>query len=148
MCLTYLGLSSMTFPLLFILTLLNNLPPSDTTTATATFQEQYTVLLSEANFEGMNLCAYCKETVTHVQEILGNETNQKILILSLQDMCDAMAGPISRTCRRFVEYYVPEIISIVLDLDPEHVCMEIGLCPSELLKHYNLEYKLVSSSSS
>lgn len=148
----------MTFPLLFILTLLNNLPPSDTGSTTTTigfdptitFQEQYTVLLSdiEANFEGMNLCNYCKETVTHVQEILANETNQKILILSLQDMCDAMAGPISRTCRRFVEYYVPEIISIVLDLDPEHVCMEIGLCPSELLRHFNLEYKLVSSSSS
>ena len=130
----------MTFPLLFILTLLNNLPQSDTAS------QDYSVLLSDLSLDsdGMNLCAYCTETVTHVQEILGNETNQKILVLSLQDMCDAMAGPISRTCRRFVEYYVPEIIGIVLDLDPEHVCVEIGLCPSDLLKHFNLEYKLVS----
>ena len=136
----------MSFPLLFVLTLLNNLPPGDTHHLDEKLPHFSAILsdFSKTNTEGLNICTYCTETVTHIQEILANETNQKILILSLQDMCDAMTGPISRTCRRFVEYYVPEIIDIVIDLDPHHVCLEIGLCPSELLRHFNLQYQIVS----
>lgn len=94
----------------------------------------------------MNICEFCIESFTHIQEIMANEKNQEILIYALEDMCNAMAGPVSKSCRLLVDFYVPQIVDLIVNvMDPRSVCVEFELCPSDSFEfpfNYAYTYKL------
>jgi hypothetical protein len=73
-------------------------------------------------------CEKCMEAVNQIQTFLGNEKNQEIIILSLDAWCDSLGGSVAPSCRATIEYYVPQLIDEVVNMDKKETCRRLGFC--------------------
>lgn len=78
--------------------------------------------------EHVDTCTYCLETVEGLQEFFSDEAMVELIMDLMKDICGDFPYPFDKSCRRYVDEYVPEMFERFCDMSSLEVCEKLYLC--------------------
>lgn len=74
-------------------------------------------------------CILCQYVVREIKQMIGTNTTEEQIIQALEKVCSYMPEKYTKQCKQFVDTYGHMIIELLIqEMDPEAVCVQIGLC--------------------
>ncbi|KAK7506235.1 hypothetical protein BaRGS_00002347 [Batillaria attramentaria] len=84
-------------------------------------------------------CQICQLVVGTVDSIIGENRTEAAIQQALDDICNILPSGIRPQCLSFVNEYASVVIELLLqELDPDEVCVNIGLCDNSTELDYML----------
>ncbi|KAN0032187.1 hypothetical protein ACTFIV_006064 [Dictyostelium citrinum] len=84
------------------------------------------------NMKSTTECDICQAFVSKLESYLSTNKSEEEIMEELENACDYMKG-FEQQCKQMVQDYVPELIEIMSTTeDPDKVCSQISLCPTDL----------------
>ncbi|XP_071247462.1 prosaposin isoform X5 [Salvelinus alpinus] len=75
-------------------------------------------------------CDICKMAVRYIDGILEQNATQAQIEDAVRKVCSLVPEAVRGECNQLVEQYEPMLVQLLLQvLDPDFVCMRVGLCP-------------------
>nr|KAG5713470.1 hypothetical protein BaRGS_025018 [Batillaria attramentaria] len=85
-------------------------------------------------------CQICQLVVGTVDSIIGENRTEAAIQQALDDICNILPSGIRPQCLSFVNEYASVVIELLLqELDPDEVCVNIGLCDNSTAKGEEVE---------
>lgn len=76
-------------------------------------------------------CMLCEFIVTELKQMLKDNATEEQIIHALEKVCSYMPDKYTAQCKQFVDDYGRMVIDLLIQsADPETVCKQIGLCPT------------------
>ncbi|GBN42353.1 Prosaposin [Araneus ventricosus] len=87
-------------------------------------------------------CDLCKEVIQKVADMVKDQRTEDEIKAALDKVCSYLPSSISAKCESFVNQYTDLIVTLLMqELDPQMVCAELGLCPSQIKEEKPKELK-------
>ncbi|XP_042157319.1 prosaposin isoform X1 [Oncorhynchus tshawytscha] len=90
----------------------------------------FTPVLDQSQVEAGGLCDICKMAVRYIDGILEQNATQAQIEDAVRKVCSFVPETVRGECDQLIEQYEPMLVQLLLQmLDPDFVCMKVGLCP-------------------
>ncbi|XP_045558271.1 prosaposin isoform X1 [Salmo salar] len=87
-------------------------------------------VLDQSQVEAGGFCDVCKMAVRYIDGILEGNATQAQIEDAVRKVCSFVPEAVRGECDQLVEQYEPMLVQLLLQvLDPDFVCMKVGLCP-------------------
>uniref|UniRef100_A0A8C7JDR9 Prosaposin n=1 Tax=Oncorhynchus kisutch TaxID=8019 RepID=A0A8C7JDR9_ONCKI len=87
-------------------------------------------VLDQSQVEAGGLCDICKMAVRYIDGILEQNATQAQIEDAVRKVCSFVPETVRGECDQLIEQYEPMLVQLLLQtLDPDFVCMKVGLCP-------------------
>ncbi|XP_038830900.1 prosaposin-like isoform X1 [Salvelinus namaycush] len=87
-------------------------------------------VLDQAKVEAGGFCEVCKVAVQYIDGILEQNATEAQIEDAVRKVCSFVPEAVRSECDQLVEQYEPMLVQLLLQmLDPDFVCMKLGVCP-------------------
>jgi len=79
-------------------------------------------------------CGVCETVIQYAKSLLEQNSTMQQIEAALDKVCNFLPSDISAECKNFIDTYGPAVLNLLLvELTPEMICTEIGLCEEKHL---------------
>ena len=76
------------------------------------------------------LCEACEFGIQELQKLMNDSSIQEKIEDGVEEICNILPGDLKTQCNSLVEQYLPQVFSMLEDLDASQICAFAGLCSS------------------
>uniref|UniRef100_A0A8C8F3Z5 Prosaposin n=1 Tax=Oncorhynchus tshawytscha TaxID=74940 RepID=A0A8C8F3Z5_ONCTS len=97
-------------------------------------------VLNMARVEAGGFCEVCKLAVQYIDGILEQNATEAQIEDAVRKVCSFVPETVRSECDQLVEQYEPMLVQLLLQmLDPDFVCMKLGVCPEAVQRLLGME---------
>nr|XP_029511790.1 prosaposin-like isoform X3 [Oncorhynchus nerka] len=97
-------------------------------------------VLNMARVEAGGFCEVCKVAVQYIDGILEQNATEAQIEDAVRKVCSFVPETVRSECDQLVEQYEPMLVQLLLQmLDPDFVCMKLGVCPEAVQRLLGME---------
>uniref|UniRef100_A0A674EVK7 Prosaposin n=1 Tax=Salmo trutta TaxID=8032 RepID=A0A674EVK7_SALTR len=97
-------------------------------------------VLDQAQVEAGGFCEVCKVAVQYIDGILEQNATEAQIEDAVRKVCSFVPEAVRSECDQLVEQYEPMLVQLLLQmLDPDFVCMKLGVCPEAVQRLLGME---------
>ncbi|CAB1353405.1 unnamed protein product [Coregonus sp. 'balchen'] len=97
-------------------------------------------VLDRSQVEAGGFCDVCKMAVRYIDGILEQNATEAQIEDAVRKACSFVPEGIRSKCDQLVELYEPMLVQLLLQvLDPDFVCMKVGVCPEAVQSLLGME---------
>uniref|UniRef100_A0A4W5RAT4 Prosaposin n=1 Tax=Hucho hucho TaxID=62062 RepID=A0A4W5RAT4_9TELE len=97
-------------------------------------------VLDQAQVEAGGFCDVCKVAVQYIDGILEQNATEAQIEDAVRKVCSFVPEAVRSECDQLIEQYEPMLVQLLLQmLDPDFVCMKLGVCPEAVQRLLGME---------
>ncbi|KAK6329524.1 hypothetical protein J4Q44_G00015020 [Coregonus suidteri] len=97
-------------------------------------------VMERSQVEAGGFCDVCKMAVRYIDGILEQNATEAQIEDAVRKACSFVPEGIRSKCDQLVELYEPMLVQLLLQvLDPDFVCMKVGVCPEAVQSLLGME---------
>lgn len=101
---------------------------------------KYVAALDETRYKAGGYCEVCKMAVKYVDGILEQNATEAQIEEAVRKVCSFFPDSLRTECDQLVQQYEPVLIQLLLQMmDPDFVCMKMGVCPEAVRRLFGTE---------